>query len=977
MRRKIAGLLGLVLVLSMFISAFGFAAGEKAVYIVQLVDDPVVAYDGDIAGYQATKPGRGEHFNPNSARVKKYVKFLDSAHTDALSKAGGEKFYDYYYSFNGFAALLTPAQALAMKKLPGVVMVFEDELRYATTDNSPEFLGLTAGDSLWNGYGYLGEDVVVGVIDTGIWPEHPSFSDQEDLADRPGSSGKRTQVYDAPPADWYGTCQSGELWSQDDCNNKLIGARYFLDGFGHHGIIFDDYKSARDADGHGSHTASTAAGNAGVPASILGSDLGEISGMAPRARIAVYKALWNDQGGYVSDLTAAIDQAVADGVDVINYSIGSSSATLGSDDIAFLYAADAGVFVATSAGNSGPGASTIGSPSWDPWVTTVGANYQDRTFESYVTLGDASMYTGLGVGVTEELPLVDAADAGNELCAPGSLDTAVVSGKIVLCKRGDYALVEKSQEVLNAGGAGMILYNQAPGMQLYLTTHAVPAAHLSNADGLAIKDYIAVEGSDAVATIDGGHATARPAPWMVDFSSRGPNGGAMDIIKPDITAPGFGILAAYSPTPFLGGPDQLFAVIQGTSMSSPHVAGIFALLKQAHPDWTPEMAKSAIMTTARQDVLKQDGATPADPFDMGGGGLNPNPAVDPGLVYEAGFYDYLAFLCGNNPANISSSTCQVLTDVLGLSTDPSALNYPSIGIAELAGTQTVERTVTNVGPAGTYTASVDAPAGITVSVSPSSLTLAEGESGTFEVTFTATSSAAFGSWAFGSLTWNDGAHNVRSPMAVKPVAIAAPDEVLGKGEAGSASFDVTFGYAGDYTAAAHGLEPATVTSGTVVQDPDQTFDKDDGYSNLHEFTLSGAAHFRIAMPPDAVSDPNIDLDIFVYDPSDHLVASSTSGGTDELIDIPFPADGTWKVYVHGWQTVGASADYDLYTWVISATPGGSMTVDSAPTSASIGATATIDVSWTGAAAGQWYLGAVSHSDAVGFLGLTLVNVDNR
>jgi len=396
MRRKIASLFGLTVIMAMLLAMPGFAdgpdvcpippealeeilgaKGEPAVYIVQLRDNPVIAYEGNISWLAATKPERGDHINPNSAKVKKYVKFLDSKHADALAIAGGEKFYDYFYSFNGFAAVLTPSQAVTMAKLPDVVKLFKDEFKFPVTDNSPEFLGLTAEDGLWD-MGYDGEDVIIGVIDTGIWLEHPSFSDQIDLVDRPGSSGKRTLAYEDPPDHWCGTCQPGERWSQDDCNNKLIGARYFKDGFTNNEIkISNDYLSARDADGHGSHTASTVAGNAGVEASILGIDRGVVSGMAPRARIAMYKACWAGAGCAVSDLTMAIDQAVADGVDVINYSIGSSATTLGPDDIAFLYAADAGVFVATSAGNLGPGPSTLGSPSWNPFTILESlANYR-------------------------------------------------------------------------------------------------------------------------------------------------------------------------------------------------------------------------------------------------------------------------------------------------------------------------------------------------------------------------------------------------------------------------------------------------------------------------------------------------------------------------------------------------------------------------------------------------------------------------
>jgi hypothetical protein len=312
--------------------------------------------------------------------------------------------------------------------------------------------------------------------------------------------------------------------------------------------------------------------------------------------------------------------------------------------------------------------------------------------------------------------------------------------------------------------------------------------------------------------------------------------------------------------------------------------------------------------------------------------------------------------------------------------EPYNLNYPSIGIAELPGSQTVVRTVTSVAKEmgwREYTVSVDAPPGYEVTVSPSSFWIKSGQSATYYVTITNVD-APSGEWRFGSLTWSDetGHYDVRSPIAVRGAMFSAPAEITSSGEDGSASFDVTFGYTGSYEAAAHGLEPATVTSDNVLQDPDQTFDPNDGYSNLHQFTLSGAALFRIAMPPEATEE-DADLDIFVYDPDGNFAASSTSGGTNELIDILAPMDGTWSVYVHGWAAPGGDSDYDMYTWAISTTPGGNLTIDVAPTSATLGATEAIDVSWTGATAGQWHLGAVSHTGDVGLMGLTLVDVDNR
>jgi hypothetical protein len=407
------------------------------------------------------------------------------------------------------------------------------------------------------------------------------------------------------------------------------------------------------------------------------------------------------------------------------------------------------------------------------------------------------------------------------------------------------------------------------------------------------------------------------------------------------------------------------------------------------------------MTTAYQNVVDNDRVSPADPFDMGAGHIKLGPrkfpgplglhesvdllkntAFDPGLIYDAGFSEYLGFLCDAFPEVFvdPQGTCAGL-EASGIPTDASDLNLASIGIADLAGSQTVVRTVTAVFDSDRrlgFRPIVDAPPGFDVTVSPARLRLRSGESATYEVTFTNTGGAPIGEWAFGSLTWRGGGYAVKSPIAVRPSLFNAPAEIVaGPAVDGSTSFDVTFGYTGDYSAAAHGLVPATVTTDNVVQDPDQTFDPNDGYSNPHTFDLSGEAFFRIAMPPDAVSNPAIDLDIFVYDPTGVQVASSTSGGTNELVDILLPMDGTWTVWVHGWQTAGPSADYDMYTWQISATPGGNMSVDSAPAGAVVGETGTVDVSWTGAADFEWHLGAISHTGDVGLMGLTLIDVNNR
>jgi subtilisin family serine protease len=995
--KKLATILVLIAIVAMVVpvSAAPAAKGAKDTYVVIMAADPAVAYEGGVEGMPATKPGKGGKINPNSAHVKKYEKFLEKEHDKTLEAVGlspSAKIYDYTIALNGFAVRLTEAQVDEMAKQPGVAMVLPDVVRYPTTDSAPDFLGLTADGGPWV-KGYDGEGVVVGVLDTGIWPEHPSFADDGSYPLPP------VTLEDLPD---YPACDFGNAAHNPDdapftCNNKLIGARHFMDIYKAYGpsLHADEYDSARDDNGHGSHTTSTAAGNAGVEASIYGIPRGTISGIAPRAHVIMYKVCGGG-GCYSSDSAAAVDQAVADGVDVINHSIGGGASGPGADEIAFLFAADAGVSVATSAGNSGPGAASVGNPGTMPWMTTVGANTQSRFFQGTAVLGDGAEYYGASITAgTDELQLVDAEDYGNELCDPAAPFTGDVSGKIVLCRRGATARADKSRAVFEAGGAGMIMYNNSDVDNLATDSHWVPSVHIDQTPGLAIKAYIA-SATDPTAMIYGGVADEWPyAPSMTIFSSRGPNPVAPDIIKPDITAPGTQILAGDSPTPARSWdaylyPGQLFQAIQGTSMSSPVVAGVFALLKQAHPDWSAAIAKSAIMTTAYQDVRDNDRMSMADPFDMGAGHLNPGGewskgSIDePGLAYDAGFYDYLGFLCDAFPEVVSASTCAFLESI-EVPTQAYNLNYPSIGIGELPGSQTVQRTVTSVAKENgwrTYNVAVDPPPGYSVTVVPSTFRLKRGDTATYEVTITNVS-APVGEWRFGSLTWNEknGEYSVRSPIAVRGTLFSAPAEISGSGESGSASFDVNFGYNGSYAAAAHGLEPATVTSDNVLQDPDQDFDPNDGYSNLHQFTLSGTALFRIAMPPEA-TEPNADLDIFVYAPGvvpdpDNYYASSTSGGTNELIDLVLPMDGTWSVYVHGWSAPGGDSDYDMYTWDISATPGGNLTIDSAPTAAALGATEAIDLSWTGATTGEWHLGAVSHTGDVGLMGLTLVNVDNR
>ena len=452
--------------------------------------------------------------------------------------------------------------------------------------------------------------------------------------------------------------------------------------------------------------------------------------------------------------------------------------------------------------------------------------------------------------------------------------------------------------------------------------------------------------------------------------------------------------------------------IGGTSMSSPHVAGLFALLKQVHPNWSAAQAKSALMTTAYTGVLDNDRHSQAGPFAMGSGHANPGKvnqsgsAFQPGLAYDAGTGDYLAWLCGIDSGLLSDGECADLESV-GFSLDPSDLNYPSIAVADLPGSQTVTRTVTSVArDAGyrTYEVHVAAPAGYKVTVSPSTISINRGQSATYQVAIV-NSGAPIGAWRFGSLTWHDvtggapwpsgssnavpsgaawgnsGVFDVRSPIALRASRFDAPERVSGSGVNGSVTVPVHFGYTGAYSPQVRGLTPATVSHATVKQDPDQLFDPSDvGHgATVHNFNLSNAGVFRVAIPPDLVADPDVtDLDVYVFDPTGQFWDATFNVGTDEAVTVINPQNGTWKVYVHGWQTDGASDPYDLYSWAVPKAAGGNLSLSGSPRGAINGATGFVTVQWSGATNGKWHLGYVNHVGPGGtFMGRTFVEVDNR
>ena len=608
------------------------AAPAKAptnVYIVQLEGNPAVAYEGGEYGLAATRPARGEKIDPSDAAVQAYVQHLISRHDQMIASVGGEKAYSYCYTFNGFAARLTGAQLTDLRARPDVVRVWKDELLQPTTDTSPAFLGLSPKKGVWERDRLLGEDIVIGMIDTGIWPEHESFaSDECDDSDSDSGSDSdsdsdckpykfksgvkakkldseqaKAATYGPPSASYSGDgCDFGNdsfipLHDEFTCNNKLIGARFYAGGFSTGGVnpdgsggngaflVPDEFLSARDSDGHGSHTSSTAGGNLHVPASIGGEELGRVSGIAPRARISTYKVCWDGtigSGCFSSDSMAAIDQAVADGVDVINFSIGGSGTNFnGADDIAFLFASDAGVFVATSNGNAGPGAQTTGTPAGVPWITAVGAAQDDQVFGTGLSVSAPGSIAGTYAGIEGVSPvrLSDTGDISAAVvpsvpangCAAFT-NGAAINNNIALVIRGACSFSTKYNNAAAVGALAIVVYNDgANPARIDPITMSAPGTSIPGIM-IGFNDGTLIAGTAGVSGTVGPSIQISRANRIAGFSSRGPNGGEPDIIKPDIAAPGVRILAAETPIEnSIAGPGgELFQIISGTSMSSPH-----------------------------------------------------------------------------------------------------------------------------------------------------------------------------------------------------------------------------------------------------------------------------------------------------------------------------------------------------------------------------------------------------------------------
>jgi subtilisin family serine protease len=1023
--------------------------GATAVYIVKLKAPGAASYKGTVAGYAATKPNTGQRLDIHSSAVQTYVKLLEQSHERLLGAIGaaGSKMYSYRYSLNGFAAKLTAAQASRLAQRDEVEHIWPDTDQYLRTNNSAIFLGLedqTGG--LRANLGLRGEDVVVGIIDSGVAPNHPSLRDTEERIPRAcrshwaeaswlgvwlcGSYRRNpptVSVYD-PPVGFSGACEAGEGFEPGACNNKIVGARFYIDGFlFRHELDPGELRSPSDADGHGTHVATIVAGNP-VDASLLGTRVARISGIAPRARLAIYKACWLRPGETratcaTSDLARAIDDAVADGVDIINYSVGSLETDLTApDDMALLSAADAGVLTVVAAGNDGPDLYTIGSPSSAPWVLTTAASTQagelfDEALEitapadlaDAISMREASFTPGLPHDDPLEALLVTVNDgqgtlaggaAGSTRYACQPLDNAAdIDGNIALVERGGCEFQVKIANAEDAGAIAVVVYNNA-GPPIVMNGDSgsvgIPAVMIGNADGQVLVDRLAADAADDDEETDEERVTVRLARGIfvtlsengnvvADFSSRGPSLSDANFLKPDVTAPGVDVLAGHTPQVANGLRGETYQYHSGTSQAAPEAAGVAALLKEAHPDWSPGALKSALMTTSYQGVIREDGA-PADPFDMGAGHIDANLAVDPGLIYESDFRDHAAYLCGLLEPPFPANECAALA-AAGFPSTAVDLNLPSIAVAELISGDTVRRRVTNVGPPASFAVEVTPPPNVDVFVEPPTLVLNTGQTAEYTVRFV-DQGTDLDFWNFGELAWFNDTHRVVSPIAVQAVTLRAPPELHLRGASGAATLPMAFGYGGAYGAGVHGLrKPFLDANGQVPRG----FVDDDTGNNFSFRFVNGVTAHGITVPADQLylrialfdefTDGEDDLDLFLfYCPNNQCTQIAQSGSltSDEEINVVFPDAGSYVVLVHGFETDqvagGPGANYSLFTWSFGVADDiGNLDV-TAPTSVAAGDRLDLNVAWSALDPTTRYLGAISHSTPAGLYALTIVNI---
>ncbi len=964
------------------------------VYIIQFTEPALPSYRGGVPGLQATSLSvtggtRLDANSPASIAYRNYLANQQDQFITSMETSLGRPLnvlFQYQVALNGIAVELTPAEADKIAQFKGVQAVVPDWLEYPETDAGPAWVGAPAvWDGSATGVATMGEGIVIGILDTGINMDHPSFADV-------GDDG---HDHINPRDQFYGWCNPEHPKHDPSlvCNDKLIG------------VWSGDDDSPEDYHGHGSHVGSTAAGNfltatVHLPTTVL---TRTISGVAPHANLIAYNIEGTQGQGSApgSIIVAATEQAILDQVDVINYSFGGGGADPWQTAMHWLNVRNAGIFVATSAGNAGPDSGTIGSPANAPWLMSVANSSHDRKYDNALvdmTGGDSPPDDIVGKGLTSGYGPAEIVYAGWYTTTPsGTLDfdtarlclepfpAGTFDGEIVVCDRGQIARVDKGWNVLQGGAGGYVLANaESNGASIVADAHYLPGVHITYQDGLILKSWL-TNTVVQTATITGYtlNITDANGDIVSASSSRGPNVNP-DILKPNVTAPGTDILAAVATDHADPAPHPEFDFYGGTSMASPHVAGAGALLRALYPTWSPAQVQTALMSTAVDDMTrKEDGTTPADPFDVGAGRIDVGRAAQAGLVLEESYDNFMAA----NPATGG---------------DPTKLNLASFADGHCIDTCVWHRTLaSSLDVTETWTLTTMDPTSVTLSVEPMSFTLAPGASQMVTLTADA-GQLAFENWAFGGLMFapeSEAAVGGHFPVAVKRVFANVPDLVKidtpfvtgSEMVEGLEAQEIT-----ELTIDEYGLTEATLTEDYVYEDPDSNWINDyfsPGFGALMVLTetvTTPGADMRLVAEVITTASP--DLDLFIVRDMAWIACQSATGATLEYCSIEGAAlvTGTYHIVVQNYASSSGTTTIPdrvvLATALVPASDEGTMDV-TGPESVPTGEPFDLEVAWD-VSTGQtnmlgvdsyWYgaFGLGTDADNPGNLGLVSVDLVYR